>query len=194
MTLYLIADCCFLIYFLKSTLGDLSTYEPSPAQLSSWLAVSGNLPWDPIASSAVLVEQPLVCPKCASSVKARKYLSRVRSGLTYRRGYAYIFLWVCSAYIGTHIEHPGYGENDFQFVCPACTFVITKDKLAVAKFARDIARDPINADHVAKYGHGVYLPYVFSIPQKNSSRPSHTHCLEERFSRLPKMLLLTKQC
>jgi hypothetical protein len=42
-------------------------------------------------------------------------------------------------------------------------FLITKDNLAVAKFAVDLARDPSDEDAVKIYGYAVYLPYVFAL-------------------------------
>ena len=61
----------------------------------------------------------------------------------------------------------GYAERMFAHTCEHCSFVIDRNKLAVAKFARDLVMDPTNTRDIEKYGSAVYLPYVVPcIPSK----------------------------
>lgn len=50
----------------------------------------------------------------------------------------------------------------FAHKCGKCSGLIDRDRLAVAKFARDFVMDPTNTRDVEKHGNAVYLPYVDS--------------------------------
>ena len=54
----------------------------------------------------------------------------------------------------------GYAERMFTHTCKHCSFLIDRNKLAVAKFARDIVMDPTNTRDAERYGNAVYLPYA----------------------------------
>lgn len=61
----------------------------------------------------------------------------------------------------------GYAERMFAHTCKHCSFEIDRNKLAVAKFARDFAMDPTNTRDVKKYGSAIYLPFVVPrVPSK----------------------------
>ena len=57
-------------------------------------------------------------------------------------------------------EGTGYAQKNFKMACTHCAFVITKDNLALFKFAQDLALDPDDANDVNDYGLRVYLGYV----------------------------------
>ena len=55
-------------------------------------------------------------------------------------------------------EKTGLAQEGFTCVCESCKFVITREKLAVAKFVDDLIKDPKNLDDVSRFGDAVYLP------------------------------------
>jgi len=113
-------------------MGDFASYKPSEIQNSRWVEATG-LPFDPFESANSNPEQPLVCPKCSARVKAPYIAFDGNSGV-------------------------GYAQDEFRFNCRSCKFEITKESLAVAKFAVDMARDPSNLKDLKVYGNAVYLP------------------------------------
>lgn len=132
-------------------MGDLCSCEPSDAQSAKWLEATG-LPFDPFISANQSSEQPLICPKCSESVKAREQLFCKHSCTR---------IIVSTAYLAYDQESEvGYAQQEFKYTCPRCTFQITKDSLTVAKFAVDIARDPRDTEDLKTFGSAVYLPYV----------------------------------
>ena len=52
----------------------------------------------------------------------------------------------------------GLAQENFSCVCKSCQLVITREKLAVAKFADDLVKDPKNLDDVSRFEDAVYLP------------------------------------
>jgi len=52
----------------------------------------------------------------------------------------------------------GWAQKGFTCVCDACRFVVTRENLAVAKFVRDLVKDPKNLRYAAQFGNAVYLP------------------------------------
>jgi len=52
----------------------------------------------------------------------------------------------------------GWAQKGFTCVCDACQFVVTRENLAVAKFVRDLVKDPKNLNDVARFEDAVYLP------------------------------------
>ena len=54
----------------------------------------------------------------------------------------------------------GYAERVFAHTCEHCSFLIDREKLAIAKFAHDFVMDPANTRDTERYGNAVYLPYA----------------------------------
>lgn len=52
----------------------------------------------------------------------------------------------------------GLAQEGFTCVCSACRFVITRESLAVSKFASDLMKDPKNIEDVDLFEDAVYLP------------------------------------
>ena len=52
----------------------------------------------------------------------------------------------------------GWAQTSFTCVCDACRFTVTRENLAVAKFVRDLVKDPKNLRDVGQFGDAVYLP------------------------------------
>jgi hypothetical protein len=52
----------------------------------------------------------------------------------------------------------GLAQEGFSCVCDKCSFVITRESLAVAKFVSDLVKDPKNLDDVSRFEDAVYLP------------------------------------
>ena len=55
-------------------------------------------------------------------------------------------------------EKTGFSQEGFTCVCNSCGFVITRERLTVAKFVDDLMKDPKNLDDVREFGDAVYLP------------------------------------
>lgn len=55
-------------------------------------------------------------------------------------------------------EGTGYSQHLFSAGCQSCKFTVTREALAVLKFARDVVLDPANPADVQTYEKGVYLP------------------------------------
>ena len=78
------------------------------------------------------------------------------------RLHTYLTWWCCSqrfwftAYLAP--GKAGLAQEDFKCVCKACGFAVTRENLAVAKFACDLVKDPKNFNDVNRFGDAVYLP------------------------------------
>jgi len=76
--------------------------------------------------------------------------------------YIDLIRWHSSQYFGfTAYLAPGragLAQEDFSCVCTSCQLVVTREKLAVAKFVNDLVNDPKNLDDVNRFGDAVYLP------------------------------------
>ena len=54
----------------------------------------------------------------------------------------------------------GYLKRDFAFQCTNCSFVLTREVLAVVKFAKDVVKDPLSVADRQRYNNGVYMACV----------------------------------
>ncbi|KAI0954512.1 hypothetical protein AcW1_006386 [Taiwanofungus camphoratus] len=127
---------------LQVRMGDLSQFKPTPAREKTWQSQT-RTPFDPLEAAAAIGSRTVECPECLAGVESRKRARAVQ-------------LFICltpdasprSAFLtdaGT-----GYAQPAFTVVCEQCKFVITKEKLGVAKLVRDVVRD-------REVGHGAYL-------------------------------------
>ena len=80
----------------------------------------------------------------------------------------------------------GYAERMFSHTCEKCSFLIDRNKLAVAKFAHDFVMDPTNTRDVEKYGNALYLPYVATTAML---KIPHCNYLVEHSSLAPERLV-----
>ena len=132
------------------TEGDLLDYRPYVMQEEEEWEASTQLPYDPFASCTVLQNHQFDCPSCGSRVVARKPASfKVTSQ---RPSPSKAFL--------SDVGNTGYAQIGFFINCDACSFRITRETLAVAKFARDLALDPNNPSDFFLFKCAAYLPYV----------------------------------
>ncbi|KAI0954511.1 hypothetical protein AcW1_006386 [Taiwanofungus camphoratus] len=102
-------------------MGDLSQFKPTPAREKTWQSQT-RTPFDPLEAAAAIGSRTVECPECLAGVES-PFLTDA----------------------GT-----GYAQPAFTVVCEQCKFVITKEKLGVAKLVRDVVRD-------REVGHGAYL-------------------------------------
>ncbi len=51
----------------------------------------------------------------------------------------------------------GYLQYEFAAQCTNCSFVITREVLAVVKFVHDFTLEPDNSEDADVYGDGVYM-------------------------------------
>ncbi|KDQ53342.1 hypothetical protein JAAARDRAFT_161844 [Jaapia argillacea MUCL 33604] len=117
---------------LVAFIGNLSLFNPSPTRATSWLEAT-RTPFDPFESASQLqspINRDVNCPECEIAVPVE-------------------FLTA---------DGKGYAQRNFKKHCDrdSCNHDITKDSLAAAKFARDLARDytdPSSSSH----GYGIYL-------------------------------------
>ena len=129
-------------------MGNISEYNPRSDIEYSWAAATG-LPWDPFDSCAVHTRRELACPKCGALVVARKSVHM------FEQWHGFQYFWF-TAYLAP--GDAGWAQNGFARVCNACKFVVSRENLAVNKFARDLVRDPKNLSDVDRFGDAVYLP------------------------------------
>ncbi|KAJ7073231.1 hypothetical protein B0H15DRAFT_957375 [Mycena belliarum] len=94
-------------------LGDLLANEPAKQRVDNWVQLTAT-PFDPFAAAMQMATREIACPKCQGVVYA-PYMTET----------------------GT-----GYLQYGFAMKCPreACAFGITKETLALRKFATDLAR------------------------------------------------------
>ncbi|KAJ3557417.1 hypothetical protein NM688_g1477 [Phlebia brevispora] len=118
-------------YLLKAIMhvGDISTFEAAPERKESWFQQTGT-PYDPLDAAAQMTNRDVECPNCFTRVSV-SYLTS---------------------------DGGGYSQHLFAAPCPSCQFAITRDGLAVLKFARDVVLDPANVADVQRHGKGVFLP------------------------------------
>lgn len=104
-------------------------------------------PFDPLDAAAEMLYHQVECPKCFMpvSVRASAFLSLDVHILNSRIAFL-------------TPEGTGYSQHQFTAGCPSCKFSITKENLAVLKYARDIVLDPDAVEDVEKYGKAVFLP------------------------------------
>ncbi|KAF9643717.1 hypothetical protein BDM02DRAFT_3191302 [Thelephora ganbajun] len=114
---------------LLEVAGDLSSYKPSQEVSARWESAT-RVPYDPFDSFWELQEQEILCPKCN------------------------VQLFIPYLTVG----QSGYAQRMFAHTCKHCSFLITRSKLAVAKFVHDLVMDPTNTRDAEKYGNAVYLP------------------------------------
>lgn len=57
-------------------------------------------------------------------------------------------------------DDAGYSQHQFAVQCTNCSFVITREVLAVVKFTHDFVLDPENREDVDLYGDGVFMAYA----------------------------------
>jgi hypothetical protein len=117
-----------------------------------WVA-STQLPYDPFASCAVLQNHQFDCPNCNRLVAARKSAS---SNAAHQRSLHY------TAFL-SDTGGTGYAQKGFVINCSACNFHITRQTLAVAKFARDLVLDPNDPSDSFLFKCAVYLPYAIFL-------------------------------
>jgi len=55
-------------------------------------------------------------------------------------------------------DKTGLAQDGFTCVCNACRFVVTREKLVLAKLVGDLVKDPKNFEDVGRYRDAVYLP------------------------------------
>ncbi|KAJ7700855.1 hypothetical protein B0H17DRAFT_925014 [Mycena rosella] len=98
---------------LGGELGELLAAEPSKQRVDNWVQMTVT-PFDPFEAATQLVTREIACPKCRSVIYA-PYMTEA----------------------GT-----GYLQQGFMIQCISekCSFEITKETLALRKFANDLAR------------------------------------------------------
>ena len=143
------------------TEGDLLDYRPSVIQEEEEWEASTQLPYDPFTSCTVLQNHQFDCPSCRANVVVRKFVS---PRVTHQHSLP------CKAFL-SDTGSTGYAQRSFLVNCGACNFRITREALAVAKFAKDVALDPNNPSDYFLFKCSVYLPYVILL---NSSCPPAT--------------------
>lgn len=156
-------------------MGDLSQFKPTPAREKTWQSQT-RTPFDPLEAAAAIGSRTVECPECLAGVESRKRTRAVQ-------------LFICltpdastrSAFLtdaGT-----GYAQPAFTVVCEQCKFVITKEKLGVAKLVRDVVRD-------REVGHGAYLACVSALDSRVcsplTSAQRHTPHPNERRGHAPR--------
>ncbi|KAJ3557415.1 hypothetical protein NM688_g1475 [Phlebia brevispora] len=124
-------------YLLQSIVyvGDISTYEAPLERKSSWLQQTGT-PFDPLDAAEQMTYHEVECPQCLMRVSV-PFLTP---------------------------EGTGYSQHQFAVGCSSCKFMITKENLAVLKYARDIILDPENPGDVQSHGKAVFLPGTLRTP------------------------------
>ena len=55
-------------------------------------------------------------------------------------------------------EKTGFAQAEFSVRCESCQSWVTREKLGVAKFARDAVLDPDDSNDLNVHGKAVYLP------------------------------------
>lgn len=134
---------------IQEVTGDISTYKPSQEVSARWERTT-RASYDPFDSFWKLQEQEVLCPKCNVQLFIREF------ALSYSPVH-----WRTPLPLAYLTEgQSGYAERAFAHACKHCSFLIDRDKLAVAKFARDFVMDPTNTRDAEKYGNAIYLPYV----------------------------------
>ncbi|OBZ73587.1 hypothetical protein A0H81_06345 [Grifola frondosa] len=107
---------------------DLPSSEPSSQRKASWLQRTGT-PFDPLAAASEATDLRIECPKCRAEISV-----------------------ACLQEDGS-----GYVQRGFKVTCGKCSLQVTKEKLGIAKFVRDLCKDPRDDRDVAEYGDNVYL-------------------------------------
>ncbi|KDQ63956.1 hypothetical protein JAAARDRAFT_74847 [Jaapia argillacea MUCL 33604] len=115
-------------------LGDVFSFKPHPAREFSWKDKTG-LPFDHQECATALEHGSFQCPRCNKP---------------YIQSYIYI--------------DKGWTQRGYRLNCIKCGLFITRDTLAVDKFARDLARDHNNLVEVQAHGNGVYLAGTLRTP------------------------------
>ncbi|KAJ7491083.1 hypothetical protein FB451DRAFT_1349431 [Mycena latifolia] len=109
---------------LGGELGELLASEPSKQRVDNWVQMTVT-PFDPFEAATQMVTREIACPKCRAVVYA-PYMTEA----------------------GT-----GYLQQGFMIQCSReeCSFEITKETLALRKFANDLARQDLGrlADYLA---------------------------------------------
>ena len=120
--------------------GDVTTYQASPQHAAQWQEQTGT-PYDPLEAAAVMMYREVECPKCFMRVSVRKPPLLVSyPGSSDHPSLAFLTP-----------EGTGYSQHQFSAGCPSCKFTITRENLAVLKFARDAVLDPSSLADVQKY-------------------------------------------
>ncbi|TFK46966.1 hypothetical protein OE88DRAFT_1637188 [Heliocybe sulcata] len=117
---------------ILAKMGDLSTYKPSERRKMAW-SNSTWTPFDPLEAMQNLTHRTVICPSCSEKLLTPFFSEN-----------------------GT-----GYAQRDFKVTCERCGLEITKQKLGVAKFARDLAR-PYDAAQIIAEGN--HIPGTLHIP------------------------------
>ncbi|KAH8103957.1 hypothetical protein BXZ70DRAFT_888620 [Cristinia sonorae] len=94
--------------------GDINTYQATPDRMAAWQKAT-QTPWNPVDAMTGLSHRYVECPKC-------EQLNTVQ------------FMTA---------EGTGYLQHQFAFTCERCKYEVTKEKLAVKKFARDLLVHPL---------------------------------------------------
>ena len=132
----------------KDTINDMILWKPRAASRSNWVTKTG-LPFDPFESTAVLLHQDLLCPKCKAAVSIRECSAPTLARTPgFTRG--------CPAYIiaaGT-----GYAQQNFSYTCSFCTFEITRERLAVAKLTTDLTTHLLHEPQAGVMDMQLHLP------------------------------------
>lgn len=157
------------------TEGDLLDYRPYVMQEEEEWEANTQLPYDPFASCAVLQNHRFDCPSCGHGVVARKSASSRLSTICLH----------CEAYL-SDTGRTGYAQKGFFINCGACNFRITRETLAVAKFARDLVLDPNSPSDFFVFKCAVYLPYVIAF---DSSHPMENNVPQGHSTRLLRQTL-----
>ncbi|THG99278.1 hypothetical protein EW026_g3040 [Hermanssonia centrifuga] len=108
--------------------GDIGSYKASETRKISWAEMAGT-PFDPLDAAAQTAYHDVDCPQC--------------------------FVRISVPYITS--DGTGYAQHKFAFTCPACGFAISKESLAVLKFARNVAVNPYDPAEGKKSPYGIYL-------------------------------------
>ena len=65
------------------------------------------------------------------------------------------------------VDGKGYSQHGFTFTCAQCKFEITRENLAISKFAKDLTRNHLDPKVQKEWGNGIYLAYVTIISGLN---------------------------
>ncbi|CAL1714258.1 unnamed protein product [Somion occarium] len=136
-------------------LGDIKCYVPSAERISSWHKQTGTY-FDPLQSASYMSHHDVECPYCWKLITAPLITEK----------------------------DTGYLQTKFAISCPSCRNHITKETLAISKFANDLvmAVDPEGAPF--KHGKQGYLAGSVST----SADPFNAHA-----AALVKNALLTNE-
>jgi hypothetical protein len=120
--------------------------EPSVKRIQTW-SDRKTTPFDPFDAMSELTHRTTTCPSCRNLVDCRESLYGVPHNIIF---YSFVHSFILAFY-----DESGKGYcQKFSMTCPYCKFEITKETLAVLKFAQDVVKSSDTDEASA------YLAYV----------------------------------